>query len=296
MPFFRTDHWRSAILHEPLTELLEQKNWDGVSVTLLPDEGDHRFLADPFGMWHGDLLYVFAEAFDYRSAKGVIDVLIYDQQFVLQRRHQALEKPWHLSYPFVFKHEGVFYMLPEASGSGRLTLYRATNFPLGWESVPEFDFPAAAVDATPFFMHGQWWLFWNPPGTKEERQSVLALSTAPSLYGPWTDRGIIHRDRAGARPGGTPCVTRSGVVLPVQDCRGTYGKNIRLLHIDGLERGEVRVTPQEHLNIPSTLKHAYPDGMHTLSASGDVTLVDVKRIGYGPRRDLMNFRRRFLKR
>lgn len=294
MPFFRTDHWRSAILQAPLEVLLTQAQWDDVPVTLLPSDGDHRFLADPFGLWHDDRLYVFVEAFDYRDAKGVIDVLVYDRRFVVQERFRVLETPWHLSYPYVFVHEGGFYMLPEASGSGRLTLYRATQFPLGWEVVPEFDFPQAAVDATPLFHEGRWWLFWNPPGTKDERQSVLALSTAESLFGPWQDKGIIHRDRAGARPGGTPMVVPGGVVLPVQDCRGTYGRGIRLIRIEGLGREAVTVIPQEHVSIPRALRARYPDGMHTLSAVGDVTLLDVKRVGFGPRRDVMNLKRRFL--
>ncbi|MBR0559267.1 glucosamine inositolphosphorylceramide transferase family protein [Neokomagataea anthophila] len=292
MPFFRTDHWRSAILHAPLNVLLTREHWDDVPVTLLPSDGDHRFLADPFGFWRDDTLYVFVEAFDYRDAKGVIDVLVYDQSFTLQERFRALETPWHLSYPYVFEHDGVMYMLPEASGSGRLTLYRATQFPLGWEVVPEFDFPQAAVDATPLFHEGRWWLFWNPPGTKDERQSVLALSTADSLVGPWQYRGIIHQDRAGARPGGTPVVVADGVILPVQDCRGTYGRGIRLLKIVGFEDETVRVVPQQHVGIPRALKAHYPDGMHTLSAVGDVTLLDVKRVGLGPKRDVMNLRRK----
>lgn len=292
MPFLRTDHWRCAIIHAPLADLIRAGSLNGFEVTTLPDIGDHRFLADPFGLWRGGRLHVFAEAYDYRSPKGVIEVLVYDRTGRLIEREEVLREDWHLSYPYVFEHEGETYLLPEASASGRLTLYRATQFPLGWEKVEAFNFPEAAIDATPFHHAGRWWMFWTPAGTREERQSTLYLAVADDLMGPWTSLGLFLNDRAGARPGGTPIVVDGEIFLPTQDCRGTYGRGIRLLKIEGLERGLPKVTPDAVLDAPAVLRRRFPDGFHTLSAAGQVTLVDVKRVGFGPKRDLMNVKRR----
>lgn len=292
MPFLRTDHWRSAIIHAPLEELICNGSLNGFPVTLLPDPGDHRFLADPFGLWRNERLYVFAEAYDYRSPKGTIDVLVYDRTGKMIEQKQVLQESWHLSYPFVFEHEGETYLLPEATASGRLSLYRARNFPDVWERVDAFDFPAAAIDATPLYHAGRWWMFWTPPGSKDERQSTLHMSVADTLCGPWEHMGLFLHDRAGARPGGTPVIVDDQLFLPTQDCRGTYGKGIRLLQIEGLERGFPKVTPGITLDIPAVLRRSFGDGMHTLSKAGQVTLLDVKRVGVGPRRHLMNIRRR----
>lgn len=201
MPFFRTDHWRCAIVHAPLTELVRAGSLNGFPITTLPDIGDHRFLADPFGLWRDGRLYVFAEAFDYRAPRGVIEVLIYERTGALLERRKILEEAWHLSYPFVFEHEGETYMLPEASESGALSLYRARLFPFEWERVDAFSFPEAAIDATPLYHSGRWWMFWTPLGSRDERQSVLKISGADALTGPWSSLGMFLNDRAGARPG-----------------------------------------------------------------------------------------------
>lgn len=293
MPFFRTDHWRCAIVHAPLTELVRAGSLNGFPITTLPDIGDHRFLADPFGLWRDGRLYVFAEAFDYRAPRGVIEVLIYERTGALLERRKILEEAWHLSYPFVFEHEGETYMLPEASESGALSLYRARLFPFEWERVDAFSFPEAAIDATPLYHSGRWWMFWTPLGSRDERQSVLKISGADALTGPWSSLGMFLNDRAGARPGGTPIIVDDALYLPTQDCRGTYGRGIRLLRIEGLERGLPKVTPDAELYIPAQLRKRFPDGMHTLSAAGAITLIDVKKIGVGPKRDLINLRRRF---
>ena len=292
MPFLRTDHWRCAIIHAPLADLIRAGSLNGFEVTTLPDIGDHRFLADPFGLWRDGKLHVFAEAFDYRTPKGTIDVLVYDRTGKLIQQQPVLREDWHLSYPYVFEHGGETYMLPEASASGHLTLYRAKAFPLEWEKVGAFDFRKAAIDATPFHHAERWWMFWTPAGTREERQSALHISVADSLTGPWTHLGLFLSDRAGARPGGTPVVVDGELFLPTQDCRDTYGRGIRLLKIEGLERGLPKVTPSDVLDAPAVLRRRFPDGFHTLSAAGQVTLVDVKRVGIGPRRDLMNVKRR----
>lgn len=278
---FTYDDWRCAIIHSPFEQIIRQGNFDGMRVTLLPEEGCYRFLADPFGIWHNDRLYVFAEAYDYRTAKGVIDVFVYDAAFHLVERQRVLEESWHLSYPYVFFHDGAFYMLPEGYKSGRLNLYRALDFPFQWERVKRFDFPIGAIDATPFHHAGRWWLFWTPPHPKPMRTSALHLSVSEDLEGAWTDMGCILVDKSGARPGGTPAVIDDTVLLPVQDCKKTYGGGIRFLRFTSLGHGKPRLTPSPAMEAPPSLRNYYSDGMHTLAAAGDVTLVDVKKIRRG---------------
>ena len=55
---------------------------------------------------------------------------------------RVLERDHHLSYPFLFEHEGVLYMVPETAQAGTVELYRCTEFPLRWrrERVPTVHF------------------------------------------------------------------------------------------------------------------------------------------------------------
>ncbi len=284
MKLFKMDYWRSAILHAPFEQIVRQNSLDDIDMTFLPSCGKEGFLADPFGLWHAGHLHVFAEYYDYAQGKGIIEVLIYDEHFALQERRCVLSEEWHLSYPYVFQHEGCVYMLPEAYKSGRLTLYKATSFPYEWERVPTFDFPIGAIDATPLHHAGRWWLFWTPPTPKLARQSTLHIALAEELTGPWCDMGHFLIDRSGARPGGTPFIEDGEVVLPVQDCSETYGGGIRLLRISGFKKGRPSICGGDSIPVHVPEIKDYPDGMHTLSAAGDITLVDFKKIrrGLGP--------------
>ena len=59
-----------------------------------------------------------------------------------------LERDHHLSYPFVFEHEGVVYMLPERGEAGRVELHRAVAFPDEWRLDRVLLDGLTAVDAT----------------------------------------------------------------------------------------------------------------------------------------------------
>ncbi|MFS3137506.1 formyl transferase [Gluconacetobacter sacchari] len=286
MGILRTDIWRTGILSCPLSDILARGGVDGLPVTWLPDPGPFRFLADPFGLWRDDRLYLFAEAYDYRDRIGRIDVFVFDRALRLLDARPVLSEPWHLSYPVVIVDEDEIYLLPEAYRSGRLTLYRAVSFPDRWEKVSGFAFPEAAIDASPVRIEDRWWMFYSPPGgSGADRQSLLHVAWADRLCGPWHRHpgNPVRRDRRSARPGGTPVATGGQVVLPTQDCTATYGGAIVPLAITELtpERFAARagtpiVAPADW--APST------DGLHTLSAVGEVTLVDAKRISRSPRR------------
>lgn len=281
MSFFKMDHWRCAIVHAPFSDIVTRNTLEGAGITWLPDHGKKHFFADPFGIWHDNFLYLFVESYDYHTAKGEIDVLVYDESFTLIEHKTVLKEPWHLSYPQVFRHEKNFYMLPEGYKSGRLSLYRAVDFPYKWERCHRFDFPIGAIDATPLYYKGRWWLFWTPPNPKAYRQSALHIALAEELTGAWCDMGCVWVDRSGARPGGSPLVQGDTIILPVQDCSKTYGGGLQTLSITGLGRGKPHIENKGGFPLPKSIVGSHSDGMHTLSAAGKVTLVDFKKINYG---------------
>lgn len=293
MGILRTDIWRTGILSCPLPDILARGGVDGLTVTWLPDPGPFRFLADPFGLWRDDHLYLFAEAYDYRDRIGRIDVFVFDRALRLLDARSALSEPWHLSYPVVIVEGDEIYLLPEAYRSGRLTLYRAVSFPDRWEKVSDFAFPEAAIDASPVWIDGRWWMFYTPPGgSGADKQSLLHVAWADALRGPWHlhPGNPVRRDRRSARPGGTPIVIDGRVVLPTQDCRGTYGAAIVPLTVTDLAPTRFGAQAREAIAPPAAW-NPYNDGLHTLSAAGEVTLVDAKRISRSPRRIVIDLGR-----
>lgn len=73
-----------------------------------------NFVADPF-LFQGsnDVLYMFYETKNSDTQQGDIGVAeSRDRGATWQHLAVVLDEPWHLSYPFVFEHEG------EVSGRG----------------------------------------------------------------------------------------------------------------------------------------------------------------------------------
>lgn len=270
------DLWRLGIVSKPLPEIVAE-GFGTAPIHWIESRRRFTFLADPFGMWREDYLFVFAEAYDYRSRHGHIEVLKFDRALRLLDRRPCLREHWHLSYPFVFEDDGEIWMLPEAHRSGELNLYRSVKFPYVWRREFAFDLAELAVDATPFRHQGLWWLFYSPAGGVGEGRLHAAYSE--KLNGRW----IPHPDNPlttglqASRPGGTPLVRGNFILLPVQDASRGYGSGMRLLGLDQLSPQCVTVGTAHPLEGPSG-RGRFDAGFHTLAAAGDVTLIDVKRL------------------
>jgi hypothetical protein len=279
-----TDIWRIAMVRAPMARLIEAGSLQGQDVIWLPQGRAFTFLADPFGIWRDDRLFVFAETFDYRVRIGGIDVLSFDAALRPIGRAPALREPWHLSYPAIVEADGETWMLPEAHRSGGLTLYRAARFPDRWEPAARIELDSPPVDATPFFHDGLWWLLYSPSTGRAEKQSRLHLAFAERLTGPWRTHpgNPVRIDRSSARPGGTPIVIDGCIIAPMQDCSRTYGGAIRPLRITRLTPAAFEAEPAPAIRAPGSFA-PFVDGLHTLSACGDLTLIDAKRIDRSPR-------------
>lgn len=278
MDMFVTEIWRIGIVHAPIQQITAAGSLDNFPITWIEPDRSLCFLADPFGLWHNGYLYVFAEAYDYRTRCGDIVVFVLDSDFNVLEQRTVLKEPWHLSYPYVFEADGEIWMLPEGYKSGTLSLYRAVDFPWTWEKVPEFVFPCAAIDPSPVFAEGYWWIFYTPPAPKAARTSALMLARAPQLTGPWQNvsEQPIRVDKQGARMGGTPYIDNGNLILPVQDCSSSYGGALRLLEMPLDSFAAPQLARGAWLQAPAS-SAPYTAGLHTLSAVGNVTLIDTRR-------------------
>lgn len=279
----KKDIWRVGISRRPLPDFVSQGAAALSDIVWLPEKGLLQFDADPFGLWRDGLLHLFVETYDYRDRVGRIDVLILDEALRLKDRRPALREPWHLSYPFIFEHDGEVYMLPEAFRSGRLTLYRARRFPDEWEAAHVIQLDHVPIDATPMFHEGKWWLFYTSAISKRAKVAQLHVAYADDIMGKWTPHPLnpVIDDPSCARPGGTPFLLDGKIILPVQDCSQTYGGSIRFLHISRLTT-EAFTASAESVIRPDGDFGRYTNGLHTLSSAGSFTLLDAKRMHLSP--------------
>jgi len=292
----RSDLWQVGIVPEAierlsparLQELRESIHW-------LPCTDPWRYLADPFARRDGDTLHVFVEAFDYRDKHGTIERHDFDlvrKAWVAQET--VLARAFHLSYPQVFEHSGMHFMLPESAQAGELALYRSNDGVRGWQRECRL-LEGPVVDASLIRHGGRWWLFHALLGRGARDQRELHLAVSDALAGPWrrVSEAPVHVDAAGARPAGTPWLDASGdVILPVQDCSQSYGGGVRLLRVRGLESGRCEVESLAARFSGEQASDTHREGLHTLSGCGEFTLIDVKRIERSRERQWLDLKRR----
>lgn len=279
----RKDIWRVGVVTAPIAEAAAPGALARLPIHWLPVEPAFTFLADPFGIRRDGGLFVFAEAYDYRTRHGVIDLLELDDTLRVIARRTVLREAWHLSYPYVFEADGAVWMAPEAHRAGVFTFYRAEQFPDVWTPVSRSELDTPAVDPTVFRHGGLWWLAYAPDGSQAAKQGRLHLAWAEALTSPWRPHAgnPVRVSRASSRPGGTPFEVDGQLMLPVQDCVATYGHAIRLLRIDVLTPDRFEADAGPPIIAPGVAA-PYCEGLHTLSACGDLTLIDVKRIDRSP--------------
>lgn len=266
------EEWNIGVLYQPIHRLLEEK--PSMNVRWLPAPARGTFRADPFGFVDGEgQLHVLYEKYDHAQAKGEIARLRPKRDNVLKRSRTLLDLPQHLSYPFVLQHEGRTCVIPEQAATGRVQLYALDAALTRMDPVATL-LEEPLFDPTPVHWQGRWWLF----GTKAPLTNAeLFLYHAPTLTGPFVPHALnpVKTDVRSARPAGTPFVHDGVLYRPGQDSSLTYGGRVVLHRV--LELGPTAFREEAVRTVGPIGNSAYGKGLHTVSAVGDVTLVDGKR-------------------
>ncbi|KAG1653612.1 hypothetical protein FOA52_011349 [Chlamydomonas sp. UWO 241] len=198
------------------------------------------FVADPFIVLrdNGKTVHLFYETKSHHNKQGDIGTAISsDGGATFQHVGIALDEDWHLSYPFIVEDGGETYMVPEGSGSGRLTLYRALAFPLKW-TVEKVLIDAPLIDSS-LFKHGnRWYLFASNRREKSSKNCrELEVWSSDSLLGEWVrhPQSPVRSWKQGSRPAGRPIVYNGQLYRFGQDCAVTYGHRVRAFRVDHLD-------------------------------------------------------------
>jgi hypothetical protein len=266
------DQWNIGVVERPIQAFLEP-GFRPV-VRWLPAPARATFRADPFALAAGGATHVVFEEFDYRRARGRVSALALGRGASEERRGVIVE-PFHLSYPYLVESSGRVYCVPEAHEAREVSLYEALEFPVRWRKAATLVPGWAGVDPTLFRWGGRWWLFaTDADGGPDHR---LAAWHAPELLGPWHPhaRNPIKLDVRSARPGGTPFLHEGRLYRPAQDCSTGYGARTVIQHVTRLTPEEFE--EQEVAAVAPGSDWPYPDGLHTIAAAGEATLIDAKK-------------------
>jgi hypothetical protein len=240
---------------------------------ILPPQG-HCY-ADPF-LWKRDgRNYVFFEQYRFDRRKGVISCLEIDRSGNPGPPRVALERDYHLSYPFIFEWQGQTYLLPETSANRTVELYRAVEFPHQWELDRVLMQDVTLTDATMLQHAGRFWLFASPQGQPHSMNDELNLYFADSPLGPWTPhpRNPVVADVRRARPAGRLLRVNGGLFRPAQDCSVRYGYALSFQRIDVLTETAYEETCASRVEpcwLPGNV------ATHTFNRDEDFEVVDAQ--------------------
>lgn len=265
--WFFIDQWVILTAHDLSYKGLR---WDALHPLVPPKD---RYWGDPFVLRRDDCYFVFIEEKLYSSGLGRIACLKLDQSGALLSQQVVLERPYHLSYPFVFEHGGELYMLPETAANRTLELYHCTRFPDRWELARTLMSDIYAVDATLLEHEGKFWLFANVkiPGGSSLDALYLYYST-DLLRGEWHAHPAnpVVKDIRWARPAGRIIQDGSRLIRPGQDSSRRYGYALQFRRITALdtsryaEESETGFTPRGSRYLAT----------HTFNSDGGLTVVD----------------------
>ena len=284
---FWEERWSIALSDQPIEAFLDGRLPD--SLRWLPEELSPLWCADPFGLADAEPAGILAEGFDMDADKGLIVFVPLDGQGGFAAPRIVMETPHHMSYPYLFRHDGAIYCVPETYQDRRAALYRALAYPDRWEHVCDLVSDAAIADSTIFQHEDRWWLLCGDVDDLDNTK--LFGFYADALTGPWTPHPLnpLKCDSRCSRPAGTPFRHAGDLYRPAQDCAADYGAALVINRImtlsttDFEEETVARLTPDG--------RSRYGAGLHTLSAMGDKTIIDGKRYAFTPGRIVKKIRK-----
>ncbi|HEY1975287.1 MAG TPA: hypothetical protein VGG89_01910 [Candidatus Baltobacteraceae bacterium] len=241
----------------------------------------HTYLADPCVVRLGARTMLFCEQFDHRHNRGIL----VSSEFACNRAAEptvAIEEPHHLSYPHVFELNGALYCIPESGHANKICLYRANESVDRWHYVRTLVDNFAGVDSTVVRHDGKWWLFCTSAEAVERGfNSHLYVWYSDDLFGTWKPHALnpVKIDARSARCAGAFFTHEGALYRPVQDCAASYGAMIHIERIEKLTEREFEETTVGTIRPPGG---RYRSGIHTISAAGDVCVVDAKRYVFSP--------------
>lgn len=233
-----------------------------------------HFWADPFVCNHNGKTYCFVEDFVYKTGRAHITALELTEQGAVTLG-DSIREEFHLSFPYLFHHDGALFMCPESSEARQIRIYRCRTFPLEWElcAIPMRDLSAAD---SMFFEHaGKWWLLTNidRSGLDDHCSELYLFHAASPFDTHWTahPQNPLRIDSEGGRNAGL--ILEDGKIFRAAQRQGfdQYGQGLMLYEITTLSEtvyAEQLVSAIDCRFRPGLL------GAHHLSTTGKITVFD----------------------
>ena len=267
-------HWymRFGWLAQPLSGL-DQLN------DLFEIHSPRRFtFADSFYAEEDGRHFIFFEEVDDQHPVGFLSVLEVFKDGTYTEPTTILKLDYHLSYPCVFKIDHDWYMIPETSANKTIELWKCVEFPLRWEKHSNILQDIEAVDSTPFYHDGMWYLFTSTRRHCKKFGDRLDLFFTQDILKPeWKEHpnNPVCKGHQQFRMAGKPFYYQGQLVRPSQDSLKRYGGNIELKAITQLSPTAYE---EKLLEVVLPDWNTMDDGCHTINYENGFVVLDSIRL------------------
>ena len=229
-----------------------------------------RYFADPFLIREDSRnYYILVEEYTFWEEIGKISLLVVDKKsYSLVARKIVIDEPWHLSFPYC--KIGGEWIIPEASASGETYAYKIDDKFCVIEKEKIVD--DGLIDNVYYeTKKGKKWCYAG-------RRLIPSTELYEYKYDESVNRYLLQSDlplqsdNRHSRGAGDFFELNGGLYRPVQDCKGRYGRQTKIMKI--LSIGEKGYYAQEVLTLNSFKNPPYNETMHTFNVYGDIIIVD----------------------
>ncbi len=230
--------------------------------------------ADPFLLDIDNTTFLLFEMYDRLRGKGLIGYRVlkggkYSKMRVL------IDDKGHLSYPFIIKHNGNYYIMPESNSQ---KIVYCTKLECDGENLRIGDkhivINGKFVDTT-LLEYGDKKYFFTTDLSKGDNVSNLTIfdekfETKMILTGEF--------DKSNARMGGNFILSDKDIYRVSQDCSKGYGTglNFSKINIEGNNYSEQLISKITVSDISLDSNKKY-DGIHTYNFNNDYEVIDLKK-------------------
>ncbi len=169
-------------------------------------------------------------------------------------------------------------MVPETFSNKTIELWKCTDFPLKWKKHSNLLENIEAVDTTPFYHEGLWYLFTSTRRDCKKFGDRLDLFFTEDILNPnWQEHPMnpVCKGKIQFRMAGKPFFYQNKLVRPSQDSLKRYGGHIELKEI-------IKLSPKEYEE--KLYETIYPewskddDGCHTIDVHSNFIVMDAIRL------------------
>ena len=197
-----------------------------------------KFLADPFIVEENNEYYIFFEKISYKLFSKGADIAVIKSNNLKDWNYLgvAIREPYHLSYPNVFKHKGIWYMIPGSNILDEIRLYESDNFPFNWKFKKTL-INYRIVDATLIIKDNDFYMY----GQAVNDRSLRVFYSNELLSG-WSEHpsSPLRFGMNETQPAGNPIIVDGRMLYFFQDHSEGYGTAVIGYEIETLTKNEFK--------------------------------------------------------